>query len=91
MLFQLTTLGHHSLLREVRAGIQGRNLEARTEAETMKALSLLACSSWIAQSTFLDHLGPPAKGSTTHSQSSSKGLTADESYGLTSLIEIPSS
>lgn len=35
--------GNSSLLREVRAGTQSRNLEVGTEAEAMKECYLLAC------------------------------------------------
>ena len=46
--FSLLFSGHTPSLREVRAGTQGRSLEAAAEAEGMKECCLLACSSWLA-------------------------------------------
>ena len=40
----LTYLDNSSKLREVKAGTQGRNLEAGTEAETVQELCLLAAT-----------------------------------------------
>lgn len=45
---ELVWLCPTSLLREARAGPQGRNLEAGTEAEGLEKFCLLACSPWIA-------------------------------------------
>lgn len=42
-------------------GSQGKNLEVRIEAETMKACCLLACFPWLAQATFLYSPGPPSQ------------------------------
>jgi hypothetical protein len=53
-LFHLTA--YSSSCRESRAGTQYRNLEAETQAEEEHCL--LACSSFLAQPTFLYHLGP---------------------------------
>jgi hypothetical protein len=41
----LTVPYHRSLAKEVKTGTQGRNLEAGTDAETMKELCLLFCYS----------------------------------------------
>jgi hypothetical protein len=44
---------HCSSLKDVRTGIQGRNLEAEVNAEAMEGCCLLDGSSWLAQSAFL--------------------------------------
>lgn len=40
----------------------GRNLEAGAEAEAIEECCLLACSSWLAQLSFLQNPGPLAQG-----------------------------
>lgn len=62
LFFHLTTCSLS--FREARKGTQGRNLEARIEAEVMEQCCSLACSSWLAQPAFLWHpratdQGPP--------------------------------
>lgn len=42
-------------------GMQGRDLEAGAEAETMEECCSLACSSWLAHLHFLHHPGPSAQ------------------------------
>lgn len=54
-------------LREVRAGTEGRNLEAGTEACMGHGGSLLAHSPWLAQVLSHTSQDPLAKGLTTHS------------------------
>ena len=49
-------------LSEVKAGTQGRNLEAETEAETTEEHCLVACFFWLAHPAFLYNSGPPALG-----------------------------
>jgi hypothetical protein len=46
--FFLQFSGHTSSLREVRIGIQGRNLEARTESETMVKFKFTGLALWLA-------------------------------------------
>lgn len=46
--FCLTLPGRSPSLREARAGTQGRNVEAGTEADTTKEHRLLAHSSWLS-------------------------------------------
>jgi hypothetical protein len=43
------------LLKEVRAGAQGRNLKTGAEAEAMEGCCLLACSAWLARPALLHH------------------------------------
>jgi hypothetical protein len=50
------------ITEKIRAGTQGRNLEARSEAEAMMECCLLACFPWLLQSAFLYNLGPWAQG-----------------------------
>ena len=51
--FSLLTGLYHSSSKEVRAGTQGGNPEAGTEAEVMEECCLLACFPWLAQLAFL--------------------------------------
>lgn len=60
-LFHPTVLHHCSSVKEVRAGTQGRNLEAGTEAEPMEECCLLACST-----CFLLTQDQVPRGGTTH-------------------------
>lgn len=53
-------------MREVRAGTQGRDLEAGTEVEAIEDHCLMACSSSPAQPAFLYSLRPPAQGDAAH-------------------------
>jgi hypothetical protein len=55
-------------LREVRARTQSRNLEARTEADTMEERCSLACSPCLAQFALLLSSGPLAQGQHSHSE-----------------------
>jgi hypothetical protein len=55
---------HSPLLREVRTGMQDRNLEAGTEAENMEEGSLWTCFPWLAWTTILYYLQQPAMGGT---------------------------
>jgi len=64
-LLQLTACSPSSV--EVRAGAQGKNLEAGTDAETREECCLLACSSWLAQPAFLCNPEPPAQNGTAYS------------------------
>lgn len=58
-LFQFIVVEHHYMKS---AGTQGRNLEARSEAEAMVESSSLACSPWLVKIAL--HINPrlPAKG-----------------------------
>ena len=65
--FILLTLPHwSSLLKEVRAGTQSRNLEAEASTEAMEECNLLACSSWLAQPALLYNPRTPAQVDNTH-------------------------
>ena len=66
-LFGLHLLGY-SPLREAYAGTQRKNLEARTEAETMKECCVLTCSQWFMQPTLLYNQGYLPMGVTAHSE-----------------------
>lgn len=46
-LFRLILTLHSPPLKEIREGIQGRNLEAETEEEAIEELCLLTCFSWL--------------------------------------------
>lgn len=54
-LFHFILLGNSLLLKEIRAGTQGRSLEAGTETEALKECILLTFSPWIAQPAFSYH------------------------------------
>jgi hypothetical protein len=45
----------------IKAGIQGSNLEAQTDAEAVEEFCLLACSSLLAQSVFIEFSKPQAQ------------------------------
>jgi hypothetical protein len=49
-------------IKEVRAGAQGRNPEAGTEAEAMEECCLLDCSPWLSQRAYLYSSESPAQG-----------------------------
>ena len=55
--FNLHLSGHNPSLKEVRAGTQGRTLEAGSDAEAMEGVPY-----WLAQPAFLYNSGPPAQG-----------------------------
>lgn len=59
-------LACYSPWRETKTGIPGRNLEAKTESETVEGC-LLACFLWLVHLPFLHSLGPLSKNGTTHS------------------------
>jgi hypothetical protein len=44
---------HNLSLREVRAGTQGRTLQAGTDTEAVEKCGLLTCSLWLSQPAFL--------------------------------------
>ena len=46
------SLGHSPLLREVKAGTQGRKLEAAADAEAIGEHCLRAYPSWLAQPSY---------------------------------------
>ena len=50
------------IAKEAKVGFQGRNLGARTEAETMVEQCLLTCVPRLAQPAFLYNPEPPAHG-----------------------------
>ena len=59
--YSSTSIVHHG--RKSRQELkQGRNLEAGVDAEAMEGCCLVACSSWLSQSAFLQNPGPPAQG-----------------------------
>jgi hypothetical protein len=47
--------------KDIRAGSQGRTLEARAEAGTVEEFCVLPCSQGFAQMAFLCNLEPPAQ------------------------------
>lgn len=55
-LFHLTNLGQTPSVGDVRAGIQGRILDAGTKAETMVEHCLLACTACLKKKLFYLHL-----------------------------------
>lgn len=69
------TRPHHSPpVKEVRARIQSRNLEAETEAETMEEHYLLACLRLLLYTT-QDHL---SRGGTAHNKMSPPTLVIND-------------
>lgn len=60
--FHFTTLKLYSIPEGIRAGTQGRDPEAGTEAETTEEHCLLASYSWLARPDFLERAGPLAQG-----------------------------
>lgn len=55
--FHSTAFHHRPSLRKVRTGTQGRNLEAKTEVDTMEEHSLLAWSPWLTKPVFSQFSG----------------------------------